>query len=381
MELHTPGHSAYTDTLIMYALSEAFRDHLEKVEGREYFYTLVIEDLPFDVLSRMVSGAYQKYEPKLIERFSRLLDEKEIRSLGRELYDVKRLAEYLKELTNPGHSLGEGRFGRGSTFKLPLMPTAGKYLRTDLTLSEKYDSQKPYKVCRLCQALAMLGLALGTLSTRYEGSHIVSTMMFKGREDCLRRKKRKDKGSHIVSTIMFKGEVCGGVVKDLIDDYMQLSTAGSWLRDALGCCSNKLPVRLFGYLTLTALDDRLIVDLRGSDAKWTALVTLFEKVRVVQVRGYSTVELDGILASLADLIDIDKKFNTSSRSRLINVCESLLRVCSVESLEKLFDSLSTRRLSDVYSFARSAYSNLKREGLSLSASELVEALARLCTGV
>ncbi|MCX8180005.1 MAG: hypothetical protein N3E41_01300, partial [Thermofilaceae archaeon] len=306
--------------------------------------------------SRMVSGAYQKYEPKLIERFSRLLDEKEIRSLGRELYDVKRLAEYLKELTNPGHSLGEGRFGRGSTFKLPLMPTAGKDLRTDLTLSEKYDSQKPYKVCRLCQALAMLGLALGTLTTQYGGSHIVSTMMF-------------------------KGEVEGKVVGDLIDDYLQLSTAGSWLQNALSRCSDKLPVRLFGYLTLTALDDRLIVDLRGSEAKWTALVTLFEKVRVVQVRGYSTVELDGILASLADLIDIDKKFNTSSRSRLINVCESLLRVCSVESLEKLFDSLSTRRLSDVYSFARSAYSNLKREGLSLSASELVEALARLCTGV
>ncbi|MEM1509160.1 MAG: hypothetical protein QXY49_02020 [Thermofilaceae archaeon] len=355
LELHTPGHSAYSDTLMMYALAGAASAHLRKVVGRGAFYTLIMDGLTVEELAEKISGVFNRNMERISNSLTRLLDEKDVNKASDAFADEKRLAEYLIELTSTGHSGREGRFGKGSTFALPLMPTAGKYLRTDLTEHKKY-APKSYEVCSYCSALAILGLALGSLNVR-------------------------QRSTNVVTTVKFDGEIEGDTLGQLIDYFTQLSGGEEKLFKVAGQCLNKMPERLFGYLVLAGMNDRLIVQMENTNARWTALISRFEVVRVVQVRGYYSVELDTVLASLAGLIRIEEEFKVRARGKLADTCETLLRICSVQSLEKLFDFLSTRKPNEIYGFVRAAFSDLKQEHMNLSASELVEALARLCIGM
>ena len=368
--LHTPGHSAYTDTLIIYALAYAANRQLKRVSGRGLFYALEIEGLELEELALRISGIFHRNVERLKAGFTRLLSEKDLKKAESVLKNIGLLTKYLGELMEPGHAMSEGRAGRGGSFKLPLMPTAGKYYRMDLTEHEKYQARE-YAVCSFCSALAMLGLALGSL-----------TLRFVLREEASRHKtKGKAKVVYLVSTIKFSGEVDGDLILNLSDYFINLSDAGRELFAASKACLDEMPERLIGYLLLGGLNDRLISAMAASNASWSVLTTRFEVERVVQVRGYFSVELDQAIATLADLIKIDEELKGNYRGKLNSLCAELLRACSVEALERLFDFMSTRNIEKVYEFARAAYSDLRRAGASFSASELIEALAWLCTGM
>ena len=368
--LHTPGHSAYTDTLIIYALAYAANGQLKRVSGRGLFYALEIEGLELEELALRISGIFHRNVERLKAGFTRLLSEKDLKKAESVLKNIGLLTKYLGELMEPGHAMSEGRAGRGGSFKLPLMPTAGKYYRVDLTEHEKYQARK-YAACSFCSALAMLGLALGSLSSCFVLRE----------EEPQRKTKGKAKVVYLVSTIKFSGEVDGDLIINLSDYFINLSDAGRELLEASKACLDKMPERLIGYLLLGGLDDRLISAMAASNASWSVLTTRFEVERVVQVRGYYSVELDQAIASLADLIKVDEKLKGYYRGKLNSLCERLLKACSVEAFERLFDFMSTRNIEKIYEFARAAYSDLRREGASFSASELIEALAWLCTGI
>jgi len=352
--LHTPGHSAYTDTLMMYALAHAANGQLKQVSGKGLFYALEIEGLELEELASRISGIFRRNVERLNTEFTRLLSEKDLKKAESVLEDVELLTKYLGELVEPGHAIREGRAGKGESFKLPLMPTAGKYYRVDLTVSKKYQARE-YAVCSFCSALAMLGLALGSQALRRGATFLVST-------------------------IKFSGEVDGDSILNLSDYFLNLSDAGRELLEASKACLDKIPGRLIGYLLLGGLDDRLISAMEASNASWNVLTTRFEVVRVVQVRGYYSVELDPAIATLADLIKMDEKLKSNYREKFNTLCKELLRACSVEALERLFDFMSTRNVEKIYEFARVAYTDLRRVRASFSASELIEILAQLCTG-
>lgn len=353
--LHTPGHSAYTDTLMMYALAHAADRQLKLVSGRGLFYTLEIEGLKLDELASRISGVFRRNIERLNIGFSRLLSEKDLTEAERTLENVELLTKYLEELKEPGHAIREGRAGKGKSFKLPLMPTAGKYYRVDLTASKKYQTRE-YAVCSYCSALATLGLALGSLAVH-------------------------QRATYILSTIKFDGEVGRDLILNLTDYFLNLSDAGKKLLDASKACLDKMPERLFGYLLLGGLDDRIVSAMAMSNASWNVISTRFEVVRVVQVRGYHSIGLDQAIATLADLIKMDEKLKSNFRGKLNMLCVTLLNVCSVEALERLFEFMSTRNIEKIYEFARTAYTDLTRARVNFSASELIETLAQLCTGV
>jgi hypothetical protein len=352
----------------MYALAHAADRQLKLVSGRGLFYTLEIEGLKLDELASRISGVFRRNIERLNIGFSRLLREEDLTEAERTLENVELLTKYLEELKEPGHAVREGRAGKGESFKLPLMPTAGKYYRVDLTASKKYQTRE-YAVCSYCSALATLGLALGSLAVRWR-ANIASTSAVRQRAT-----------HYIVSTIKFDGEVEGNLILNLTDYFLNLSDAGKKFLDASKACLDKMPERLFGYLLLGGLDDRIISAMAMSNASWNVISTRFEVVRVVQVRGYHSIGLDQAIATLADLIKMDEKLKSNFREKLNMLCVALLNVCSVEALERLFEFMSTRNIEKIYEFARTAYTDLTRARVNFSASELIETLAQLCTGI
>ncbi|RZN59540.1 MAG: hypothetical protein DSO07_10360 [Thermoproteota archaeon] len=352
LELHTPGHSIYTDTLMMYALAGAAGNQLEKVLGRENSYTLIL-NISIDELADKLYNEFNENENQLKSRFTRarLLSEKDIEEAKKFIENKDSLVEYLRKLHNPGHAREEGRQGGEHILKLPLMPIAGKYLRTDLTTSERYKVRE-YRVCAYCSSIAMLGLNIGLLDVSM-------------------------RGTSILMTLSLEGEVERDTLVDLIDSikqlYIELDTEGEGFLTELRNCIDNLPTRLFGYLVLTGLDDKVILSLDESNARWRALVVRFETARAVQVRGFHSIELDSTLSSLADLIRLERKAQTNYRGPLNDLRDNLLKNGAADAVEKLFDFLSSRDIEKLYHLARSSYTTLKR-GFG---SQLIEGLACL----
>jgi len=229
LELHTPGHSIYTDTLMMYALAGAAGNQLEKVLGRENSYTLIL-NISIDELADKLYNEFNENENQLKSRFTRarLLSEKDIEEAKKFIENKDSLVEYLRKLCNPGHAREEGRQRRGRVLKLPLMPMAGKYLRTDLTTTKRYEARE-YRVCAYCFSIAMLGLNIGTLDVSMRGNK---------------------RSISILTTLSLEGEVKRDTMADLIDSikqlYMELNVEEKGFLAKLRDCVNNFSSRLFG---------------------------------------------------------------------------------------------------------------------------------------
>jgi hypothetical protein len=358
--LHTPGHSPYTDTLMMYALAHALGDNLEAVEGRGGSYVLHAEGLTEEDLALRIKARFDIIKGEFGGRLARLVDEDDVAAAGDTLARTSELASYLRSLSQPGHSQSEGRLGRGKLLKLPLMPYAGKYYRVDLTKEVKYRT-KDYSVCPYCFAIALIGLGVGTVSVAL-------------------------RSLVVVATIGFEGEISGGVARRLLEDFERLrGTEDEALKRVK---ADEVPDRVLSGIFTTRLDDMLVVDMSGSSASWRSFVVRFDTARAVQVRGYSSFELDALLSSLAELVQLEKASAIEAEKTgeqplrcggaLKGALSKLLQAGAVSALEKLFDYLTAWRLGTLYDFFREAYS--ASEGRLLAGRDLSQCLASLSLG-
>ncbi|MBO3842955.1 MAG: hypothetical protein FGF48_11175, partial [Candidatus Brockarchaeota archaeon] len=203
IELYTPGHGLFPDTLIMYGLVSPLRTHTNiefEVLGCGTFFHILIKDIDLKWYSELLSKEIddnkedirnllidnlrliqEKSEGKLIECFETFKDEKEI---------FRHLNKYLKT----GHAKEEGRYPKEEgcfTAWLPLYPQSGKYA----TRLFRYDPGRAYKMCPFCISLATLGFAR-------------SVITIKGLDP------RERKINSILLT--FEGEVRGDIIRKLL---------------------------------------------------------------------------------------------------------------------------------------------------------------------
>jgi len=363
--LYTPGHSLYTDTLIMYALAHELRyDPSLVVEGLGTHYRIKAE-VDLDDLVEALSVAYEGIRSEPIERrLRRLLSERDFAMAEQALQDTSKLRKYLHSLEEPGHARNEGRLGKGSTLKLPLMPTAGKYLHTDLMIKPKYDT-KQYKVCGWCVALGILGLAYGSLILSLERHRLAILFAFEGKVD---------------------HEYFGRFFEFMDSAYLtseEMESKGQVALNELRRSLNALPLRSVAYATVLLLNRELIVTMEGTKATWKALTARFDTARAVQVRGYQSLELDALLSAAADIIRMSEEGSVDAWSLTRDMVISLIRKARIQdpkasyaldSLGRLLDFLVERRPELLYYFARNGYRAFNRR---LSAVNLCKALFEL----
>ncbi|MEM4853067.1 MAG: hypothetical protein QXQ60_05820 [Thermofilum sp.] len=383
--IYTPGHSLYTDTLMMYALAAAARENLQRAVGQGVSYILAFEDLTELELAESLRVLFDSVKSEFSGRLARLIGEErrgekekgekggEEKEKGKKrksdvdsaldsLTRIRELAGYLSSLSEPGHAWEEGRFGRGRSIKLPLMPSAGKYFRADLTKGKKYDTAE-YAVCSYCFAVALLGLAVGTVS------------MGQGT-------------TQVVSTLAFEGEVDGRSLRGLLNSFESLRSSQEELSRIIRV--EEIPDRVLGSLLLTRFSDESIVQLYGTNASWKSLVVRFDVARAVQIRGFTTVELDPVLTAMEKLIELEERAKVelergavaegverlaACRSRFNGFVEKMLSLGACSALEKLIDFLATRNLPTLYAALRDAYASAN--GKLYAGSELVHCLAYL----
>lgn len=345
--LHTPGHSPYTDTLIMYAIALAAKDKLREVVGHGSSYTLVIDDLTEEDLATSLKASFEVVKGEFSSRLARLVEKKDVDAAQDALARKEALASYLYSLTQPAHARQEGRQGRGKLIKLPLMPSAGKYLRTDLTKVEKYQVRE-YEVCPYCVTMALLGLGVSTVSVA-TGAIIV------------------------VSTVGFEGTLQGRVIEQIQESFGALRQEQSKVMKQIR--ADEMPDRLVGNLLLTYFRNDLIVNMNSSYASWRAFVVRFDVRRAVQIRGFSVLELDSLLTALADLTSIENEKGLPCMARLNDLLARLLELGAVSAVERLFDYLTLRSIPHLYEMVRDAYASL--EGRWSIGEELVRCMANL----
>jgi len=345
--IHTPGHSPYTDTLIMYAIAYAAEDKLEEVVGRGLSYTLFIDGMTEVELAESLKVKFDGVKSEFEGRLARLVEERDVAAAQDALARVKDLAGYLASLAQPAHAQQEGRHGKGRLIKLPLMPSAGKYLREDLTKTRKYRVEE-YKVCQYCAALALLGLGVGTVSVAA-------------------------RTTVVVSTVGFEGALEGQLVRQVLESLERLRQGQSDVMRRVR--ADEMPDRLIGNLLLTCFRDDLIASMESSNASWRAFVVRFDVERVVQIRGFSALELDSLLTALADLARIGQKEELSCMAYLTELLTRLLGLGAVSAIERLFDYLVLRSIPHLYGAVRDAYSS--SEGRWSIGEGLVRCLAGL----
>jgi len=367
--LYTPGHSLYTDTLMVYGLAYALKDAPGlKVKGLGTHYIVEVDAGLGDVI-QLVQDAF---EPDISQRsyLGRLLAEKDYLNAYQYVRDSAKFKEYLKKLMKPGHVFEEGKLTRkGGVFKLPLIPMAGKYLHVDLTEKTKYDT-KQYVACQGCIALAILGLIKGAIILPFAREKLVVLFAFEGRVD---------------------SEYFNNYYEFFESEYRKYESEAesaeeeserSLLRE-LGLSMDSMPSRTLVYTMVSLMSRELIVGMDSAEARWRALVVRFNTARAVQVRGYQDIELDSLIATLAEIIKISEAKGTGIWDRLREVTLSLLRRArvkspiahhAVDSLDALFEFLIGRNLENLYDFARSGYKAFDKK---FYASGICEALFSL----
>ncbi|MHB9301957.1 hypothetical protein [Thermofilum pendens] len=333
--LYTPGHSPYTDTLIMHALARAAwgaRDAALRVRGTGFEYVLETS-VDARTLAYELRRTFEEVHAAFLDRqrLGRLFQDKDVRLLDSAL-DPEGLRAFLEgELSRPGHAGAEGRGFDGLTFKLPLMPSAGKYLHTDLTRKPKYEA-KEYRVCKYCAALAALGLASSVYVAR--GARV------------------------LVVTLAFSGEAgydaLGGYY-----DFLQ----GEEAKDVLGVLGprvDNVPERLLAQLAVALLTRNALEALDHAGATWRVYAVKFDTGRAVQVRGFYDVEVDSVVGAMSSLARVDD----ASYSKLRDMLKQLARATgadspragyALEALSRLFEFFETASPDSLYGFARSVY--------------------------
>lgn len=373
--LYTPGHSLYTDTLIAYGLTHPIIGVLEDPEeslevfGTGLNYIITISGLDLDSLAEAIAENIER-RAEIIERELvfvpkseaktyadgrvGLFNEKDITSFIGTLKETAAIREFLESLQSPAHALEEGKTIAGrkakSKLKLPLMPTAGKYLSQDLTTVNRFADNRYYRVCNYCAAFAALGLCCGALTAKWDKWALIITLGFEGKADGGAIKQA-------INLVEAEANALAGLSRGVkLSEIAQRPP----LSIELGLSLDALPLRTLVQAMLCLFTDSAIRGLSESDASWKALSVKFDASKVksgnLQVRGYEEILLDPVISALAELLR--KSLIEDLRERILK----LLRASrsrgpesgdAITALESLFTFFQTRRLADLYSFVRS----------------------------
>lgn len=372
--LYTPGHSLYTDTLILYgliyALNRKFGEKLDepgmlRVIGTGSGYLIETQFSLGDIAGALTDVV--NYEREDIQRELRrggaietyadgrvgLLEENDISYFTDSLLNSDVNEDYLRSLTSPYHASAEGRTAKGRQFvkvKLPLMPMAGKYFTSDLTKEGKFRV-KEYRICNQCAGLATLGLYAGAFVGRWGTTRTVITIAFEG--EVIARTL-----AFMLSLVRSEADLLKSIPRDReIRKELKGGELSSFpLSIEIGRSSDNIPLRTLTYATLSCFSDTLLRGLAETDASWKSISVKFDIGKATQVRGYEEVSLNPLIDSLYLLLQ-----STTAFRRLHNTIRRLLGIArrkgaeandAVSALDYLFLFFETRRALDLYSFTR-----------------------------
>ena len=342
IELYTPAHGLFPDTLIMYGLVSPLRTHTDiefDVVGHGTFFHILIKDIDrerySELLSKEMDDNKEGVRSLLISNL-RLIQKKSEKGLIKcfEMFkDEKEIFRYLDKCSKPGHAEEEGRYPREEesfTAWLPLYPQSGKYA----TRLFKYDPGRAYKMCPFCISLATLGFAK-------------SVIAIKG----LDRRERK------INSILFtfEGKVRGDTIRKLLT-YIDSEAYNREVKNdrSIRRGADILPLSTFTSLLLAFLTGELIAELYYSEASFKAQSLTFEVSRVVQIRGYNEAVIDKLLYALTQLSQND------CLDELRKLSKKLLYGEEVSALDFLYGFLENRTASDLYKASRSITKALER---------------------
>lgn len=345
LRLFTPGHGAFMDSLIMYAISSALNkeDVSYAARGMTNYYIIEAEATPQALANSLVSELqiYREEIENFFTSSTRLFQSSQMRKLDKIFKEgFKDTVAYLNELKEPGHTIraNEGRGGKGYTTWLPLNPTLGKYLRTPF----KFQPE-PYNACPSCISLAILGFRKAIVPLRM-------------------RTMKGGRRVNITNSILisFNGEVDGLLLRRL--------------EESIGPIIDELKGRIYGEISLLSslmtvigmMKGTLIEDVAHAEASWRALAVTFEVARVAQIRGYSEIIIDSLFDALA-------KLSSAGRlNQLSWIIEKCVRSGDEAPIDALWRFVISRGPHDLYDFIRLA----SRLEINIGAS-LCKELAKL----
>jgi len=359
LRLFTPGHSLYTDTLILYGMAiplcELFEDEVNsnpsfvRTRNLGHFFELEIDLDDCSKVAETVSEFASEYSDTLTTTLTSgplgFFSDRDIRVFVQALTDEGKLNEYLRSLSTPGHAerSGEGRGGRGKTVKLPLMPIAGKYLHEDLTTATKYPPAQ-YKACNYCSALAALGLAEAAFPSvgraRREWSRVIVLMSFEGETDA-----------------RYYAMLTNYRAGDWEEFYRKLQSVRAAGLRSTGAAA-QLPLRTLMKLVVSAFSPGLVRAMAMTNARWHALGVCFAgRPKAPQVRGFHDLEITALIDGLSVLYE---RGGTLIKD-LFPLLGLMIEGGEGHALEALLDFISGRSLEALYAFARGAYSVVEWE--------------------
>ncbi|RJX15609.1 hypothetical protein CW703_05280 [Candidatus Bathyarchaeota archaeon] len=353
IEVYTPGHGVYLDTLIMYGLCWPLMDEdiNYTVTGINGTFKLEVEKVNYKELTDMIRSKLYEHKEDLELLFLRY---------GLLKGSLERLKKHLNiflskgdvgEFCKTGHALKEGRGKKGQHIWLPLYPHIGKYFTGEF----KYEP-KDYGICPLCITLASLGFYKAIIPVKLfppENSVNLLLTSFDG---------------------FLESKQLNLLLSELRSDYFSRVISSPEFRNA----ANTLPINVFTNLVVASFTSQLLRSLVESKASWKILSTRFEIIKggVLQVRGYEEYTIDKFASSLVKLLEIDEvrkefgKPQINPLEKLNKITFNLLRpkngkkpeATEASVIEALYRFLNTRNTLDLYSFSRQIFKVLG-EGL------------------
>lgn len=344
MNIYTPGHSVYTDTLILYGICKALQESFEEefaeklvaVErlGQQYELKIGVDvDELAEAIFELTHGEEDTMRDQLTSPRNPLglFKPKDVDKALTTLRDLNGLKEYLRDLSHIGHiaRYHEGRGGKGENVKLPLMPTAGKYLHRDATVSKKYATYY-YKACGYCVALGLMGFLEATYPLSGRRGKVVVTIPFEGMSGA--RYFLNFFKYHLTYWKQFYEELRKGRIVD------------------------QLPGRTTMFLIVSLFSKDLVDSMVETPAGWSAVGVCFAgRPGAPEIRGLSELELTAFIEGLNRLYKSDLAL-----SDLRNLMFTLASHGDADSLDALFEFISSGELGRFYEFVRGAYATLER---------------------
>ncbi len=342
VSIYTPGHSLYTDSLIMYAIVYSLRNFFnEKFDFNEDFvavnsigsgFRIDVKDLEYVDIAEAISNVLIEEKSAIISYLSTTTEEAPSIGLFKDkdlkvldcLTNSREVLNYLsRELATPGHALKEGREGKGITFKLPTMPYAGKYLHADITKFRKYPA-KSYKTCKYCLSLALFGLKVSSMVLRWSRSRFINIFSFDGE----------------VNSEYFRAffeYIKSEEYKDVIRTY--------------GKAVEDIPMRNLAYFLVLEAGSDLLSIMKSMCARWITCSVLFEISRgVPQIRGYQENDVSSIVENSVKMFEL-----ITSPIEIIRLIGNLVRRGEAEALDHFFNFLRSPNLNHLYNFVRESY--------------------------
>lgn len=344
ISLYTPGHGTFMDTLIMYGLISPLRRRSDiefHVCGNKNFFQIIIQNVGLDEYSKWISNEIDDTKEdvmKWLVNELKVVQSKSKKFLNEFFDRYSEKSEVLSALESYliiGHSSEEGRIKgkRFHTVWLPLYPQLGKY-STELF---RYPSI-PYMACPFCISLSALGFVKAVIIVRG-----------------LKERRRRETNRVQAVLLTFEGTLPGETVTRLMDyinsdEYNKEVKSNRLIRRG----ANILPAATFTYLLLSFFSGELCAHLQRSDAIFKTQSIIFETAKVAQIRGYKEVTVDKLFHALMQLS------NGGHLERLRHLSKELLEKEEVAALEKLYDFIEKRTISDLYVASRSIVKALEK---------------------